>query len=230
MLSANTQKTLMRELKALQDQPPEGIRVVFNEHNLADVQAELDGPQGTPYENGLFRIRLSVGADYPTSPPKGFFATKIFHPNVSPSGEICVNVLKKDWTPETGLKHVLVVVRCLLIEPNPDSALNEEAGRLLQEDYEEFAGHARLMTSIHAQARRPGPLTTSGGNTSANNIAAGSRGSGGVGESGKQNVVGADGIGSPALKKAKSEAGSVQGGGVKAAPAASKVKKSLKRL
>ncbi|KAF5842837.1 ubiquitin carrier protein [Dunaliella salina] len=132
MLSANTQKTLMRELKALQDQPPEGIRVVFNEQNLADVQAELDGPAGTPYEGGLFRIRLSVGADYPTSPPKGFFATKIFHPNVSPSGEICVNVLKKDWTPETGLKHVLVVVRCLLIEPNPDSALNEEAGRQLQ--------------------------------------------------------------------------------------------------
>lgn len=27
------------------------------------------------------------------------------------------------------------VVRCLLIEPNPESALNEEAGRLFMEDY-----------------------------------------------------------------------------------------------
>ena len=59
------------------------------------MQAELDGPQGTPYENGLFRIRLTLGADYPTAPPKGHFTTKIFHPNVSPAGEICVNVLKK---------------------------------------------------------------------------------------------------------------------------------------
>lgn len=27
-----------------------------------------------------------------------------------------------------GLRHVLTVIRCLLIEPNPDSALNDEAG------------------------------------------------------------------------------------------------------
>ncbi len=27
------------------------------------------------------------------------------------------------------------MVRCLLIEPNPESALNEEAGRLFMEDY-----------------------------------------------------------------------------------------------
>ena len=40
--------------------------------------------------------------------------------------------------------------RCLLIEPFPESALNEEAGKLLLEDYEGYAKHARLMTSIHA--------------------------------------------------------------------------------
>ena len=45
------------------------------------------------------------------------------------------------------------VIRCLLIEPNPESALNEEAGKLLLEDYEAYARHARLMTSIHAQRR-----------------------------------------------------------------------------
>ena len=43
----------------------------------------------------------------------GYFTTKIFHPNVSKSGEICVNVLKKDWTEDMGLRHVLVVVRIL---------------------------------------------------------------------------------------------------------------------
>ena len=81
----------------------------------------------------------------------GYFLTKIFHPNVSKAGEICVNVLKRDWAPEMGLRHVLVIVRCLLIEPFPESALNEEAGKLLLEDYGDFAKHARLMTSIHAQ-------------------------------------------------------------------------------
>ena len=40
-------------------------------------------------------------------------------------------------------------IYCLLIQPNPDSALNASAGHLLQDDYDSFARQARLMTSIH---------------------------------------------------------------------------------
>ncbi len=39
----------------------------------------------------------------------------------------------------------------MLIAPNPESALNEDAGRLLLENYEAYAAHAKLWTSIHAQ-------------------------------------------------------------------------------
>ena len=35
--------------------------------------------------------------------------TKIFHPNISKSGEICVDTLKKGWKKEYGVGHVLVV-------------------------------------------------------------------------------------------------------------------------
>lgn len=42
-------------------------------------------------------------------------------------------------------------IKCLLIYPNPESALNEEAGRLLLEQYEDFSRHARMMTDIHAK-------------------------------------------------------------------------------
>lgn len=77
--------------------------------------------------------------------------TKIFHPNVSATGEICVNTLKRDWSPDLGLRHILTVIRCLLVEPNPESALNEEAGRLLLEGFDEFAKKARLFTAIHAK-------------------------------------------------------------------------------
>lgn len=51
--------------------------------------------------------------------------------------------------------------RCLLIEPFPESALNEEAGKLLLENYEEYAKHAKLMTSIHAQPPKRSTHTTS---------------------------------------------------------------------
>ena len=54
-------------------------------------------------------MKLVLGKSFPSEPPKGFFVTKIFHPNVASSGEICVNALKKDWNPQLGIKHVLLV-------------------------------------------------------------------------------------------------------------------------
>jgi ubiquitin-conjugating enzyme E2 S len=35
--------------------------------------------------------------------------TRIFHPNVSKAGEICVDTLKKGWNKKYGVGHVLVV-------------------------------------------------------------------------------------------------------------------------
>ena len=83
-------------------------------------------------------------------PPLGRFATKIFHPNVSSAGEICVNTLKKDWQSSFGIAHILVTVKCLLIYPNPESALDEEAGKLLLENYDSYFSRAKLITSVHA--------------------------------------------------------------------------------
>ncbi|CAM0908971.1 unnamed protein product [Alopecurus aequalis] len=149
-LPPNVIRQLAKELKSLDDSPPEGIKVIVNDDDFTTISADIEGPAGTPYENGIFRMKLILSRDFPHSPPKGFFTTKIFHPNIATSGEICVNTLKKDWNPSLGLRHVLLVVRCLLIEPFPESALNEQAGKLLLENYEDFARHARLYTSIHA--------------------------------------------------------------------------------
>lgn len=116
------------------------------------LQAELEGPQGTPYESKFFRLKLVLGVDFPSSPPRGFFLTKIYHPNVDMStGAICVNTLKKDWTAETTFSHVLSVIRCLLIVPFPESSLNDEAGKLFMESYDEYSKRAHLMADVHGR-------------------------------------------------------------------------------
>ncbi|KAK2663011.1 hypothetical protein Ddye_001585 [Dipteronia dyeriana] len=158
-LPPNVIKQLARELKNLDESPPEGIKVGVNDDDFSTIYADIEGPAGTPYENGVFRMKLLLSHDFPHSPPKGFFMTKIFHPNIATNGEICVNTLKKDWNPSLGLRHVLIVVRCLLIEPFPESALNEQAGKMLLENYEEYARHARIYTGIHA---KPKPKFKSG--------------------------------------------------------------------
>lgn len=63
----------------------------------------------TPYFGGIFRLKLILCKGFPAQPPKAYFITKIFHPNVASNGEICVNTLKKDWKPELGIKHILLV-------------------------------------------------------------------------------------------------------------------------
>ncbi|KAK6778847.1 hypothetical protein RDI58_025565 [Solanum bulbocastanum] len=152
-LPPNVIKQLAKELKNLDDSPPEGIKVGVNDDDFSTIFADIEGPAGTPYENGVFRMKLILTHDFPHSPPKGYFLTKIFHPNIASNGEICVNALKKDWSPSLGLRHVLMVVRCLLIEPFPESALNEQAGKMLLDNYDEYARHARLYTSIHAKPK-----------------------------------------------------------------------------
>ncbi|XP_008789598.1 ubiquitin-conjugating enzyme E2 22-like [Phoenix dactylifera] len=154
-LPPNVIRQLAKELKNLDETPPEGIEVVVNDDDFSTIFADIEGPAGTPYENGIFRMKLILSHDFPQLPPKGYFLTKIFHPNIATNGEICVNTLKKDWNPNLGLRHVLLVVRCLLIEPFPESALNEQAGKMLLENYEEYARHARLYTGIHALKHKP---------------------------------------------------------------------------
>jgi len=120
--------------------------------DVLDIQADIIGPQDTPFHNGFFRCKLVIDGDFPTKPPKGYFLTKIFHPNVSEKGEICVNTLKRDWDPaKWSLSHIFQIIKCLLIVPFPESSLNDEAGKLFMESYDEFYNQAKLYTSIHAR-------------------------------------------------------------------------------
>ncbi|KAF8949974.1 ubiquitin-conjugating enzyme/RWD-like protein, partial [Flammula alnicola] len=97
---------------------------------------------GTPYAGGYFRVKFKFTEEFPAAPPKCWFATKIFHPNVGANGEICVNTLKKDWKSTYGIEHILVT-----------SALDEEAGKLLLEEYSSYCDRAKLITSVHATPR-----------------------------------------------------------------------------
>jgi len=145
--------SVAKELRKLCTEPLDGIKVVLNEEDVSDINAEIRGPESTAFESGTFKIKLVLPTDYPHAPPKGFFLTRIFHPNISKTGEICVNTLKKDWKPDLGIAHVLQVIRCLLINPFPESALNDDAGKLFMEDYEEYTKKARMYTEVHARSK-----------------------------------------------------------------------------
>ena len=157
-----------------------------------------------------------LGADFPQAPPRGFFLTKIYHPNVDMStGAICVNTLKKDWNSETTFSHVLSVIRCLLIVPFPESSLNDEAGKLFMESYDEYSKRAHLMADVHGR-----PVSCDGGNEKRQKT-----------QTQSQEDDGTSKRGSPlGSKNDNSKPSATKAGGAKKAAGKMTKKKSLKRL
>ena len=167
-------KRLRKEAADAQRSTEPDLVLAPQQDNLQSWRAWVAGPTDTPFEGGVFKVKLVLPSDYPSAPPKGYFLTRIYHPNISKAGEICVNTLKKDWQSSLGIGHVLQVVRCLLINPFPESALNEEAGKLFMEDYDAYFKKARMLTEVHALvASKKGEASGSSGELLAETSAGG---------------------------------------------------------
>ena len=101
---------------------------------------------------GRFKLRIELGPEYPLSPPKVSFLTPMFHPNVDfKTGEICLDILKSDWSPAWGIATVCRAIVALLESPNPESPLNCDAGNLIRSgDSLAFSTLARMYTIEYA--------------------------------------------------------------------------------
>ncbi|ORY83092.1 ubiquitin-conjugating enzyme 9 [Protomyces lactucae-debilis] len=113
--------------------------------NLMEWQVGIPGKAGTPWENGLYKLTLSFPEEYPAKPPKCKFTPPLFHPNVYPSGTVCLSILNEDeaWRPTITVKQILLGIQDLLNDPNPKSPAQAEAYHLFQNDKVAYAKRCR---------------------------------------------------------------------------------------
>jgi len=78
---------------------------------------------------GLYDITMEFTEDYPHTPPKCKFPAGFFHPNVYPSGTVCLSILNAEeaWKPGITLKQILLGIQDLLDTPNPQSPAQQNA-------------------------------------------------------------------------------------------------------
>ena len=112
----------------------------------------MEGPPNTPYENGYFLFKFCINENFPFSPPKFYFISNIFHPNISENGYVSVDIFEEDeWSPALiDFEKIIISVQSLLDDPNPDIFLNEMAAKLYKEDKSKYDETVREYTSLFA--------------------------------------------------------------------------------
>jgi len=121
--------------------------------NLFTWDCAIPGKKGTMWEGGLFRVKLLFKDDYPSTPPKCKFEPPLFHPNVYPSGTICLSLLdeNKDWKPSISVKQLLVGIQELLNNPNPDDPAQAEAYQIYIQDKPEYEKRVRRQAMQYSE-------------------------------------------------------------------------------
>jgi len=141
---------IKRELKEMMKDPPANCSAGPNGDDLFNWQSTILAPEDSPYQGGVFKIMITFPSDYPFKPPKLKFDTKIYHPNISSSGAICLDILKNNWSPALTISKVLLSLLSLLTDPNPDDPLVSDIAKQYKENIELYNATAKEWTRRYA--------------------------------------------------------------------------------
>lgn len=148
------QQRVLRELSRIASCPPQGISVFSKDDKLNMLEAQLVGPDNSPYAKGIFKLEILIPDNYPFSPPSMKFVTKVYHPNIDDSGRICLDLIKMppkgNWRPTIGLEGLLIALRMLLETPNPDDPLMADIAEEFRNYNSVFTEKAKSWTKKYA--------------------------------------------------------------------------------
>jgi ubiquitin-conjugating enzyme E2 D/E len=123
MSTSQAAKRIQKELADITLDPPCNCSAGPKSDSLFEWVATIMGPQGSPYQGGIFFLDIHFTKDYPFKPPKVVFRTRIYHCNINSNGAICLDILKDNWSPALTISKVLLSICSLLSDPNPHDPL-----------------------------------------------------------------------------------------------------------
>jgi ubiquitin-conjugating enzyme E2 D/E len=144
-------RRVQKEVNDLSTAPPVNFSVTQDAHDIFHWTGTIIGPQDTPYESGSFSVDIRLPSNYPIHPPSVIFNTKIYHPNVSSKGMLCLSILTNEWRPALTIADVLTTILNLLKSPNTEDPLLPQVANELKTDAERFWQKAREWTQKYAK-------------------------------------------------------------------------------
>ena len=143
-------RRITRELAELQADPPLNCSAGPEGDDLYRWEGVIFGPADSPYQGGVFKLKIVFPVDYPFKCPTITFTTKIYHPNINSAGIICLDILKNQWSPALTIGKVLLSICSLLTDPNPNDPLCPDIAHIYKTNLEEYNSNAREWTQQYA--------------------------------------------------------------------------------
>ncbi len=125
-----------KELTDLEKDLDPNVKLNFpNKDNIMEFEAtiKIDDEESLWYPS-TYKFNIKVPPNYPHDPPRCTCMTKIYHPNIDLSGNVCLNILRADWKPILGINIVILGLKMLFLEPNSNDPLNHEAASVMRND------------------------------------------------------------------------------------------------
>uniref|UniRef100_A0A1B6F4U1 E2 NEDD8-conjugating enzyme n=1 Tax=Cuerna arida TaxID=1464854 RepID=A0A1B6F4U1_9HEMI len=151
-------KLLVKEVQEMEQMLPITCRVKFDDpHCLHEFSLFVTPDEGF-WNGGRFCFHIYITEDYNMAPPSVKCLTKLWHPNISEEGDICLSLLRQNsidgmgWAPTRRLKDVIWGLNSLFTDLlNFDDPLNIEAADLYMKDKEAFRNKVRDYVSQFAK-------------------------------------------------------------------------------
>ena len=119
--------------------------------NLFKWECGIPGPSESPWEGGMYVLYLEFPEDFPAAPPKAKFKEKLYHPNIYPSGTVCLSILneEEDWRPSLKVVDLLKGIQNLLKFPNEKSPAQLEAYQAYTNDRNKYTEKVKQIAKEH---------------------------------------------------------------------------------
>ena len=111
----------------------------------------FEGPDESPYEDGIFILKFIFPNDYPTHGPEARFITPMFHPNVNSKKDqhVCINLLNS-WDSNRTLEDVVLGIYDILLNPTYIGGYPNDASSLIKDDYDIYYDKVEEYTYKYA--------------------------------------------------------------------------------
>lgn len=152
-------KLLVKEVPEMEANLPASCKVHFSDVDVLSRFKLTISPDEGYWRGGRFIFNIVVPEDYNMVPPAVTCSTRLWHPNITEDGKICLSLLREHsvdgtgWAPTRKLKDVVWGLNSLFSDLlNFDDPLNIEAAEHYLRDKKDF--EAKVRNYVNKFAKR----------------------------------------------------------------------------